>query len=58
MNPTEKELFRASMAIGLVVDMNGTATTAIAEKIDATGKRPYDLTVRELLAIIDSTEPK
>lgn len=52
---TEKELFHASLAIGSVVEMNNRATTEIVARIDATGKSPYDLTVRELLAIIDAT---
>ena len=55
MTKTEQELFRASQVIGSVGEMNNRATTEIAARIDATGKHPYDLTVRELLAIIDAT---
>ena len=55
MATIERDLFHISQTIGYVIEMNNRATTEIVARIDATGKSPYDLTVRELLAIIDAT---
>jgi hypothetical protein len=53
MTTTEQQLIGACMEIGGIPEANGHFTAGLARRIEATGKSVDELTVGELLRIIN-----
>lgn len=54
MSVEESELVAASMKIGCIQDMGSWATVGLAARVRSTGKSVEDLTIGELISIMEN----